>query len=140
MGMQVRLLGALAVVHDGRTLPAIEVGSRKARVLLALPAAAGGRTVPIDQLVAAIWPQTVPRRPVENVATLVSRIRARLGEDVIVGGRAGYRLGPGVGTDLSDLAGRLPDAESRLAAEPPSPGLLTSGAGRHRYGGLCRRR
>ena len=51
-----------------------------------------------------------PTAPEQNVATLVSRLRAVLGADLIQGGRSGYRLadGPGVVIDL-DAAARFCD-------------------------------
>lgn len=118
MELQVRLVGPLAVVRDGRVLDATEVGSHKTRLLLGLLAAAHGRVVAVDRIVAALWPDQPPKRPAENVATLVSRARSALGAGVVVGGRGGYRLGDGIGTDLVLAAAQLSDAESRLDAEP----------------------
>ena len=56
MELVVRLVGPLAVVRDGRVLGATEVGSHKARLLLGLLAAADGRIVAVDRIVAALWP------------------------------------------------------------------------------------
>lgn len=117
MGMHVRLVGAFAVIRDGRTLSALEVGSRKSRMLLAFLATTGARTVPVDQLVAVLWPGRPPRHPAENVATLVSRVRATLGPDVITGGRGGYRLGDAVSSDLSDVDRQLSDPGDLAAAQ-----------------------
>jgi len=116
--LRVRLVGSFAVVRDGRALPITGVGSRKARTLLALLAAAGGRVVPTERIVEVLWPDEPPRKPAENVATLVSRVRANLGAGVVDGNRAGYRLGDAAITDLDDATRLLAEADSRLGAEP----------------------
>jgi DNA-binding SARP family transcriptional activator len=114
----IHLVGPLTVTRGGRALPVTQVGSRKGRTLLAVLATARGTVVPIDRIVAALWPGQPPRHPAENVATLVSRIRSHLGPDVVRGGRTGYRLGDGVGVDVHEARRLIADAESRLAAEP----------------------
>ncbi len=118
----VRVVGTFAVVRAGRELPAVEVGSRKARTLLALLAVSGGH-VPVDRIVAALWRYVPPRDPAPNVATLVSRLRARFGAGVVGKSCAGYRLGVGVRVDLRDAAGRVAEAESRLTAGEPGRAL-----------------
>lgn len=118
-------MGPLLVTHDGRARSAAEIGSRKARQLLALLATARGRVVTVDRIVAVLWPGRPPRRPAENVATLVSRVRAALGPGVLVGGRAGYRLGDDVETDVREAELLLADAESRL---PPEPAVARAAA------------
>src|SRR5688500_2113690 len=97
----VRVIGNLAVGRNGRSWSSVDVGTRKARLVLALLAVAGGRLVAVDELVEALWPDRPPRRPAANVATLVSRLRAVLGPDAIVGRRDGYRLGRTVVVDLT---------------------------------------
>ncbi|MEV0718048.1 AAA family ATPase, partial [Asanoa sp. NPDC050611] len=113
----IRLVGPFAVVRDGRVLPDAEVGSRKARTLLAL-LAAERRVVAVDQLVGALWPARPPARPADNVATLVSRVRAALGADLVEGGRSGYRLPADVTVDLHEAARFVAEAERRLPADP----------------------
>ncbi|GIF77482.1 ATP-binding protein [Asanoa siamensis] len=113
----IRLVGPFAVVRDGRVVPDAAVGSRKARTLLALLAAAG-RVVTVDRIVEALWPGAPPRRPADNVATLVSRVRAALGADLVEGGRSGYRLHPSVVVDLHEAARRVAEAERSLPAAP----------------------
>jgi len=103
--VRVQLVGALAVMRDGSGAEA-SVGSRKARLLLALLAAHRGAHVPLGQIVDALWCEQPPQRPHRAVATLVSRLRAELGRTVVVGGPAGYRLGggPAVSVDLDEAA------------------------------------
>src|SRR6478672_2935438 len=76
-----------------------------------------GRDVGVDQIVDALW-DDMPRRPERNVATLVSRLRAVLGSEVIIGGPAFYRLGvpPAVLVDADVAANLVGEATARLAA------------------------
>ena len=64
-----------------------------------------------------LWPDERPAAPGQNVAILVSRLRAVLGADLIQGGRAGYRLaaGPGIVVDLDTAARFCDQAEGKLA-------------------------
>ena len=114
--MTVRLAGTFAVTCGG--LPDhVAVGSRKARLLLALLAVSRGRVVPTDRIVDVLWTGQRPRRPEREVATLVSRLRAALGAGVVLGGPAGYRLGdpPAVRVDLDEAALLLDECRARLA-------------------------
>jgi DNA-binding SARP family transcriptional activator len=88
-----------------------DMGSRKARALIALLGASCGRLVSVDEIVDALWDDHPPVRPGANVATLVSRLRARFGADLIVGDRRGYRLGHTTRVDLQDAAALVTDAE-----------------------------
>lgn len=118
-----QLAGPFTVTRSGQPQPTTQVGSRKARALLALLAVEGGRAVTVDRIVDAVWAGAPPRRPAENVATLVSRLRASLGTGVIAGGRSWYRLGPGCGVDLSEASGLVTQAEARLAGGEPALAL-----------------
>ncbi len=111
-------LAGTVTVRAGATTVAV---GGKARRLLALLAVDRQRTVPTDRVVDTLWDDSPPRRPAENVATLVSRLRAALGPEVITGGRDGYRLGPpqAVGVDLDDATGLVAQARQRLADQPP---------------------
>ncbi|MDN5932776.1 MAG: AAA family ATPase, partial [Pseudonocardia sp.] len=114
-GLTIRLAGPFAVEDgDGPVL----VGGRKSRRLLARLAAARG-PVGIDEIVADLWPGAPPRLPADSVATLVSRLRADLGPDVVLGGRPAYRLGrpPAVTVDVEQAAALATEAAAR-AAEP----------------------
>jgi DNA-binding SARP family transcriptional activator len=120
---RIRLVGPLAVDRGGRVRHGSEIGSRKARTLLAVLATARRRVVTVDRLAEILWPDRPPQRPAENVATLVSRIRATLGPEVVTGGRGGYRLGDPVRTDVLDAEalltrGAAGDAAAILAAAP----------------------
>jgi len=115
-GVTVRLAGTFAVTGGGAPDHAA-VGSRKARLLLALLAASRGRVVPTDRIVDVLWTGQHPRRPEREVATLVSRLRSALGAGVVLGSSAGYRLGdpPAVRVDLDEAALLLDETRARLA-------------------------
>jgi DNA-binding SARP family transcriptional activator len=102
--LQVRVLGEFEVEGiDPRRL-----GSRKARTLLKVLALARGQPVPVDRLVDCLWPEAPPARPSEQVAVLVSRLRAVLGGDRLPRTGGGYALV----VDRLDV-----DAAAELAAE-----------------------
>src|SRR3954447_2855152 len=118
----VPLAGPLRVDRDGRALAPAEIGSRKGRALLRLLAARRGDARTGGGVAAVLWPEALPADPDAVVASLVSRLRRVLGAGAVVGGRAGYRLGP-VETDVDRPRRLLDDAER----DPPA---LASAAAR----------
>jgi DNA-binding SARP family transcriptional activator len=108
-------MGGLAVGHGGQCWDGPQVGSRRARILLALLAVENGRLTPVERIVETLWPAEPPQLPVANVATLVSRLRAKFGADLIVGGGYGYRIGDQVGTDLNVARKLIVSADACLA-------------------------
>ena len=86
--LAVRVLGDFTV--DGLDRRAL--GSRKARQLLHLLALSRGRAVPAGVLIEALWPDTSPSRPEDQLSVLVSRLRATLGRDRIEHRDGGYLL------------------------------------------------
>jgi predicted ATPase/DNA-binding SARP family transcriptional activator len=87
--LQIRLLGPFEVLVGGR--PA-EVTGPKRHALLALLAVRGGRVVPVEVLVDAVWGEQVPAVPRNAVQHHVSRLRAGLGAESIVAAPDGYAL------------------------------------------------
>jgi predicted ATPase/DNA-binding SARP family transcriptional activator len=87
--LEIRLLGPFKVFVGGR--PA-EVTGPKRHALLALLALRGGRMVPVDVLVDALWGEQVPAAPRNAVQHHVSRLRAALGAESIVAAPDGYAL------------------------------------------------
>ena len=85
----VRLAGSFGVTVAGLSKLGPGLGSPKAKRLLMLLAVHRGRDVGVDRIVDALW-DDMPRQPERNVATLVSRLRALLGSEVIIGGPAFY--------------------------------------------------
>ena len=111
------LAGTFRVVRDGVQLTNGEIGSRKSRTLLKLLAVERPGLVTVDRIVEILWPDERPASPEQNVAIMVSRLRAVLGAELIQGGRGGYRLaaGPGLVVDLDVAAGFCEQAEGKLA-------------------------
>jgi DNA-binding SARP family transcriptional activator len=134
--LRIRLAGTFAVERDGTQAPPAEIGSRKARTLLKVLAAQRGRMVAMDRLVAALWTAQPPAEAAANVATLVSRLRATFGTEIIHGGRSGYRLatGPVVGIDLDEAAGLVAEAEARLASGQAALAVVAADAALVRLG------
>ena len=118
--LEVLLVGRLRVVADGGQLSDQQVGTRKARLLLQRLAAARGEVLALDALTEAVWTDAPPSAPVDNLATLVSRLRASLGADVVVGDRGAWRIGPAVQVDLDVAAALLAQAEAALARREPT--------------------
>jgi pimeloyl-ACP methyl ester carboxylesterase/DNA-binding SARP family transcriptional activator len=85
---RLRVLGPLEVLADGEWRSATGRGA----ALLALLAADSGATVPVDRLADALWPGAMPKDPANAVQILVSRLRARLGHDLVETRAGGYRL------------------------------------------------
>jgi DNA-binding SARP family transcriptional activator/tetratricopeptide (TPR) repeat protein len=94
--LAVRLLGEFAV--DGVDSQAL--GSKKARLALHLLALADGQPVPADVLADALWADSPPARPDDQLAVLMSRLRTVLGRDRIEHRHGGYALH----TDWQDAA------------------------------------
>jgi DNA-binding SARP family transcriptional activator/tetratricopeptide (TPR) repeat protein len=67
-------------------------GSRKARLVLQLLAIAGGQAVPVGVLIDALWDNTPPARPEDQLAVLISRLRSVLGRERIEHHDHGYLL------------------------------------------------
>jgi DNA-binding SARP family transcriptional activator len=120
------LVGKVEMSRAGGTWEASPTGSRKARTLLAFLGAHGTERVAVSDIVDAVWSDAPPRDPGANVATLVSRLRARFGLDAIIGARTGYWLGATVHVDLHDAAGLVTKAENALRAGRPAHGLLVA--------------
>src|SRR4029453_18188893 len=69
-----------------------EVTGPKRHALVALLAVRGGRVVPVEVLVDALWGERVPVAPRNAVQHHVSRLRAALGAESIVAAPDGYAL------------------------------------------------
>ena len=116
----VRVIGRLEVRRIDQRLIKSDIGSRKARLLLALLALEHGSLVRQDRIVDIVWgAELLPRDPAHNIATMVSRIRRTLGGDSVVGDRAGYRLGATVRVDLGDAAALVAKTEVVWADREP---------------------
>jgi DNA-binding SARP family transcriptional activator len=121
-------MGGLAVGQHSRQWDGAQVGSRRARRLLALLAISAGHLVPMDRIVEVLWPTARPQRPAANVATMVSRLRATFHARVIVGSRQGYRVGEQVGDDLSAAEELVATAEAHFAVHEFKPAQVAADA------------
>ena len=74
--VELRLAGEFAVARGGTELPEGQIGSRKSRTLLKLLAVERPMLVPVDRIVEVLWDAKPPAAAEQNVATLVSRLRA----------------------------------------------------------------
>ena len=89
--VRVDVLGPLRLGVDGRS---VDVRGPKRRAVLALLALAEGRTVTVDQVVDALWPDDPPGSARATVHSHVSRLRADLGPGArrLTTDDGGYRL------------------------------------------------
>jgi DNA-binding SARP family transcriptional activator/tetratricopeptide (TPR) repeat protein len=118
--VELHLVGRFLVLVDDRELAPREVGTRKARLLLARLAAARGETLSVDTLADAVWGSEQPHGPAENLATLVSRLRSALGAGVVEGDRTGWRLGAAVEVDLAAAAALVARADDAASRDEPA--------------------
>ena len=88
-GVEVRLLGPLQALVDGREVP---LGGAKPRTLLAALALEPRRVVSVDRLVEALWPGQPPDTAAHALQVYVSRIRRALGTASISTRMPGYAL------------------------------------------------
>lgn len=87
--MFVRLLGDVAWGEGPEGLSSAP--GRVAAAVLAHLALAGGRVVPVDALVDAVW-EEAPATARNAVQVAVSKLRKQAGTDLVDGSRVGYRL------------------------------------------------
>jgi DNA-binding SARP family transcriptional activator len=83
------VLGSLEVVRDGEQ---VRLGSPQQRRLLAVLVVHANEVVSSDRLVDVLWGEDSPRTAAHGLQTLVSRLRATLGEDRLETRPPGYRL------------------------------------------------
>ena len=114
--VRLRLSSTLGVDTAGGSLTGRQLGSRKARTLLALLASARGRAVGTDRIVDAVWHDEPPADPAANVATLVSRLRRVVGPDLVAGLPGSYALGGTWSLDLVEAEHWCAQAANRVAA------------------------
>ncbi len=134
MAIEIRVLGRVDAVADGRALP---LKGSKQRAVLAMLALRANRTVSADDLIDGVWGEDPPASAAKNLQLYVSELRkvldAGAGASIVTHGR-GYELRlPEDAVDatrferLIEEAAREPEAEGRTA--PPAP-RSSSGAGR----------
>jgi predicted ATPase/DNA-binding SARP family transcriptional activator len=98
--VRVGVLGPVAVTTDEG---AIALPSPRERALLAVLSLHGGRVVDYDTLADAVFGDEAPARPLHALASLVSRVRKRVGTTVVATAPGGYRLDSTVVTVDADV-------------------------------------
>lgn len=118
--IQVDVLGPVEAAREGSP---VGLGGPKPRTVLGLLVAGGGRPVPVDALIDALWGERAGRGSRASLQTYVSNLRGVLGEDVIVWDGDGYRLR--LSRDAVD-AWRFEDAiEAARRVMPTDPAAAT---------------
>ncbi|MFA9445335.1 AAA family ATPase [Egicoccus sp. AB-alg6-2] len=119
------LVGPFTVSRGGRRLPLRDLGSRKERTLLQVLLLHPDEVVSLDRIEDILWNGAPPATAKRTVASLVSRLRARLGSDLLEGAAGGYRLlmHPSLETDLCEAQRLTRVAVARLDAREPSLAL-----------------
>jgi DNA-binding SARP family transcriptional activator/tetratricopeptide (TPR) repeat protein len=126
--VRVAVCGTLTVTRSGESLTGPGLGTRKARVLVAVLATARGGPVTSDRLAEALWGHDLPHDPQGNLATLASRLRRSVGDGFVVQSEAAYALGPHADLDLDAVADLLSAGAARLSQGEPT--LCVSAANR----------
>jgi predicted ATPase/DNA-binding SARP family transcriptional activator len=89
VSIRIGVLGPVELRRDGGIVPLAGVPQR---ILLARLALAGGRSVPVGDLISALWEGDPPENAVGNLHSYVSRLRRHTGAEVIGREPGGYRL------------------------------------------------
>jgi DNA-binding SARP family transcriptional activator len=96
MAIEIRVLGPLQALVDGKQ---VDLGSPQQRTLLALLALHAGTPVRLGAIEDALWQGEQPRSATKLVQTYVSRLRKLLGVNSIQFASSGYLLDAGVTVD-----------------------------------------
>ena len=115
--LDIRLLGELTVLVDGRVVP---IAGRQQQVLLTLLAFRANQVVAHDRLIEALWGSAPPSTAESGLRVSVSKLRRALGDSdsprVLVTQPGGYLLRVGENeTDLGRFQALVAEA-SRLEA------------------------
>ena len=114
---RVAVLGPASVSSDAGV---VELPGPTARALLVALALGAGRPRAVETIAGDIWPDDdLPSNPRGSLQTLVSRLRAIAGADLVRSGAAGYALGAPDDTDLA-RARALHAAAARLPEDDPA--------------------
>ena len=87
--MDIRILGPLEVLDDGR---ALELGGAKQRAVLAVLALNANQAVSVDRIVETLWGERPPASARKTIQVYVSQLRKLLGKARIETKGGGYRL------------------------------------------------
>jgi DNA-binding SARP family transcriptional activator len=78
MALAVRLMGAVTLIRDGRT---VSVGGPKQQLLLAVLALSAGRRVSTDRLIDSLWGEDPPATARRTVQSYIASLRRAFGSD-----------------------------------------------------------
>ncbi|GAA1992979.1 BTAD domain-containing putative transcriptional regulator [Catenulispora subtropica] len=118
--MRIALLGPLSARRGDGT--AAEIGGPRVRALTALLALQAGHTVPATRLIDAVWGEQPPTNTANALQTLVKRLRAACGPDVVLTRPGGYSLAVAAdAVDAHRFTARVAQA-CRLAADGSEQG------------------
>jgi DNA-binding SARP family transcriptional activator len=113
----VQLCGHLVVELRGKRVEA-RLPSKQGRALFGYLALNRSRAVERDELADAIWPEAVPRHGTRALTVLVSKLRAALGADVLVGrGSVRLLLPPGARVDVEQALAAVHRADSAVVQQ-----------------------
>ena len=116
-GLEISVLGPLAVRRDGQSVRLESVLARRLVVLLALER---GAPLPDGVIVDRLWPGDVPPTAIQSLRNTVARARKVLGADAVERVGGGYRLViQWRGLDVEDLELRVEEARRLLAVGQP---------------------
>ncbi|MEW6154625.1 MAG: BTAD domain-containing putative transcriptional regulator [Actinomycetota bacterium] len=114
------LLGPFRLTLGGQHQP-LRLPAGKATTLAAFLVARRGSLVAADEVIDALWEGGPPPGAAQNVSSLVSRLRAVLGQDAITGGRTGYRFETsGLDVDVDEVEALVAEAATQQRAGRPS--------------------
>lgn len=114
--LDIRVLGPLDVVHENA--PVALAGGRIRELLLRL-VIAGSRPLPVERLVADLWPESEDRTTTSTVRTYVARLRNALPDDVVATRVGGYALDLSrVSIDAEKFEAGVRAAQSLLGHDP----------------------
>ena len=119
--LELQALGGFRLIREGIPVPASEWQSKKARDLLKLLVARGGRSCRREVLIEALWPDEDPGKTGNRLSVALSKLRTVLDpehahgpEHFLAAGRDAVALEPG--RIVVDADGFLAEAEAGLAA------------------------
>jgi predicted ATPase/DNA-binding SARP family transcriptional activator len=116
VAVELRILGALELIVDGRTVP---VGSARQRTLLIALALEAGGSVSTGRLIDALWGEDPPGNALGNLQSYVSRLRKLTGRDLIAFDGSGYRLvASRLSTDLQRVTALVAEARALAGGHP----------------------
>jgi len=124
----INLCGPLMLQIDGRRREG-ELSGRKGRQLFAYLVANRHRTIRRDQLAEILWPRDRPASPEEGLNVHITRLRAVLGKDAVLG-RSDLRLelADDVAVDIEAAEGWRNEARRCLAREDPAGAIRAARA------------